>query len=227
MILLSLDTSTETCSAALWHNDQIDVISELAPKRHTHLILPMIQTLLEKHQLNIADCDAIAFGEGPGSFTGLRIAAGVAQGLAFAHTLPLIPVSTLAALALAAKIQQPQLDYFVPALDARMQEVYFAIYTFEKNRPLAIVPDSLAAPAKARVSIAENTPAAWLGIGQAYAVYPDLSQGLEPAALMLDAYPNAKEIALLAKEAFMEGHVVNSTEALPKYLRNDVAKKIV
>jgi tRNA threonylcarbamoyladenosine biosynthesis protein TsaB len=205
----------------------MDVISQLAPKQHTQLVLPMIQTLLERHQLKIANCSAIAFGEGPGSFTGLRIAAGVAQGLAFAQQLPLIPISTLAALALAAKIQHPQIDYFVPALDARMQEVYFGVYTFDNYRPVAIVPDSVATPIKARASIENAIPAAWVGIGQAYVVYPDLSKDLKPMAIMSDAYPNAKEIALLAKEAFTEGHVVHSTEALPKYLRNDVAKKIV
>src|SRR5690349_2950365 len=93
--ILALDTSTEACSVALWYEEKIDDLFEIAPQQHTKIILPMVAKLLDNHALTIADCSAIAFAQGPGSFTGLRIATGLAQGFSLAHNIPLIAISTL------------------------------------------------------------------------------------------------------------------------------------
>ena len=223
MHILALDTSTEACSVALWHDDQVDSLYELAPQQQSQLILPMIQTLLNHHHVDLQACTAIAFGEGPGSFTGLRIAAGVAQGLAFAHHLPLIPISTLAALAFAARQKYPDIPWIIPTIDARMQEIYFGLYDMA-NKP--VIPDSLATPSQAVTLLNEKVSSLpWGGIGSGFKAQAESLAAIHPAAQFLwpEALPTARDIALLAVKAYQAGQVVSTFEALPKYLRNEVA----
>jgi tRNA threonylcarbamoyladenosine biosynthesis protein TsaB len=127
MKLLALDTATEACSAAVWVDGTVLERYELAPRRHAALILPMIEAVLAEANLSPLQLDAIAFGRGPGAFTGVRIAVGIAQGIAFAADLPVIPISTLAALALGAA-QETGYSRIAAALDARMGEVYWGVY---------------------------------------------------------------------------------------------------
>ncbi len=226
MILLALEASSESCSVAVWINGKTASITKLIPQQHAQQILPMIQTLLTSHHLKISDCAAIAFGKGPGSFTGLRIAAGVAQGLAFAHQLPLIPISSLAALALAAQKQHPHAKYLVPVLDARMHEVYFGLY---KNADASLITsrsDSLAPPQQACHILKEKIDGDWVGVGIGFSVYPNVFTNLpSPIAFMPEALPNAVEVVELAHEAFQQGNLIRSYDALPNYLRNNVAQK--
>src|SRR5690606_12153575 len=124
---------TEACSCAVLHKDIIHERHELVPRQHTRLLLPMVQQLLQECGLEFAELDAIAFGKGPGSFTGLRIAAGVTQGIAFAANLPVIPVSTLAALALQGSDGKDTLVF--SCLDARIEELYWGWYRVYQGRP--------------------------------------------------------------------------------------------
>jgi tRNA threonylcarbamoyladenosine biosynthesis protein TsaB len=119
--ILALETSTEFCSVALYLDDKILTQEILAERRHSEIVLPMVQEILADAELTLAQLDGIAFGAGPGSFTGLRIACGVAQGLAFATNLPIVGVSTLEAIA-----QQTGEQKIIAALDARMGEIYHA-----------------------------------------------------------------------------------------------------
>ena len=126
MKLLAIDTATEACSAALYIDGNILEKYEVAPRQHAELILPMIDALLAEAELELASLDGLAFGRGPGAFTGVRIATGIVQGLAFASDLPVVPVSTLAAMAQGAANQS---NTILSAIDARMGEIYWAIFT--------------------------------------------------------------------------------------------------
>src|SRR5688500_5268359 len=144
-IILALDTSTEACSCALFINGVIAEDFEYCPRQHAQKILPMIHSLMAKHELGFAQMDAIAFGRGPGSFTGLRIAAGVTQGIAFAAELPVIPVSTLAAIAMDVQQSMPA-SYVLSCLDARIDEIYWGLFRFEDGLPVLLQQEFLCKP---------------------------------------------------------------------------------
>ena len=132
MKILAIETATEACSAALYNDGEIICRYELAPRKHTQLILPMMDAILEEAGVTRSSLDAIAFGRGPGAFTGLRIAVGIAQGLALAVDKPVIPISTLGAMAqqvleTTSNVINSAEAAFIPAIDARMGEVYWAI----------------------------------------------------------------------------------------------------
>ena len=148
MKILALDTSTEYCSVALWRDGDVDAREALAGRRHSELLLPMVDALLERHGLRLKGLDGIAFGEGPGSFTGLRIGCGVTQGLAFGAGLPVVGVSTLLALAEAARSRRA-----VCCLDARMGEVYHAAYARSDAGWEAVHVPSLCAPEIGRAHV--------------------------------------------------------------------------
>jgi tRNA threonylcarbamoyladenosine biosynthesis protein TsaB len=131
--LLALDTSTEACSVALWHKGEKTHLDELAQRTHTKRILPMVDELLANSGINLKQLDALAFGRGPGSFTGVRVGAGIAQGLALGADLPVIAVSNLTAMAQAA-FELHQAENVAAAIDARMNEVYFSQVKREKER---------------------------------------------------------------------------------------------
>ena len=130
MKILAIDTSTEACSAALLIDGDLQGVYKLAPREHSLLILKMIDGLLSDAGITVSELDAIAFGRGPGSFMGLRIAAGVVQGIAYAHELPVIPVSTLKAIAQRAS-EETRHQHVLAAIDARMDEVYWAAYSLQ------------------------------------------------------------------------------------------------
>lgn len=220
-IILALDTSTEACSVSL--ADQI--LFDIAPQQHSKILLPMIASLLKMQTFTIQDCTAIAFGQGPGSFTGLRIAAAVAQGLSLAHHLPLIGISSLASLALAAKNTVPTAHYFLAALDARMGEVYYALYTFQQQRLTAVIADCVANPkiaADALNSYLQNQ--SWVGIGSGVALLADYIPNKTALAWLPEAYPSAREVAALALAAYERGETTTIETALPHYLRNDIVR---
>lgn len=224
MKLLAFDTATEACSAALLIGDSVIERFEVVPRAHARLLLPMLDSLLAEAGLRLADLDALAFGRGPGSFTGVRIAASVAQGIGFGADLPVLPVSTLTALARAA-LQATAATHVLAAIDARMEEIYWAAYARDVNgEPLCLGDEQVSAAHDTRVPAGGD----WYGIGSGWAAYGPLLHahfghsliGCDPAAL-----PRAAQIAQLAARDFAAGNAVKADQALPVYLRNQVVQR--
>lgn len=228
MNILAIDTATEACSAALYLRGELFSKYQLAPREHSRLILKMIDDLLHEADLSISSIDAIAFGRGPGSFMGLRIAAGVVQGIAFAHDIPVIPVSTLKAIAQRA-YQQTQSQHVLAAIDARMDEVYWAAYCLNGQHWQLQVEEQVVSPES--VSLPENLSQpgiSWIAAGSGWSSYKDrLLHTLDcPIPTVLaDCYPSAEVIAGLAAIELAAGNTISAAEAIPVYLRNNVAKK--
>ena len=220
MKILAIETSTELCSAALWLDGRVDAREAVAGQRHSELLLPMVDALLVSHSLKAVELDCVAFGAGPGSFTGLRIACGVAQGIAFGIDVPVIGIGTLAALAAAS-----QADRVVCCLDARIGEVYHAAY--ERRRGDW---HEVHAPSLCRPDAAPDLPAgAWAGCGSGFAVYRAAleSRYAGKLARVIDGLaPHAREIAALAAVEFGRGGAVRAEYAAPLYVRNKVALRM-
>lgn len=223
MRILALDTSTEACSAAVWlGEDQVRLRFELTERSHADLILPMIDSLLAEAGLTLQGLDGLAFGRGPGGFTGLRIAAGVVQGLAFAADLPVAPVSSL--LAVAAQVPCEDGDGAILVCnDARMGEVYWAAY---QGGSAGSVLDEIASEGVAppeQVSFAMHLRHA---AGNGIARHPVLQTRLQSAGVRWHEglYPRADVIARLGAAALGRGEGVAAELALPTYVRDDVAR---
>ncbi|HEC20500.1 MAG TPA: tRNA (adenosine(37)-N6)-threonylcarbamoyltransferase complex dimerization subunit type 1 TsaB [Gammaproteobacteria bacterium] len=222
MKLLAIDTATDACSAALSIDGEIRERFEVAPRAHTELILPMIDELMAEAGLVIGQLDALAFGRGPGAFTGVRIAVGVAQGIAFAADLPVVPVSTLAALA-----QGAEADKVLAALDARMDEVYWGAYMRNGAGLMEAVGEE-------HVSAPEQVPLppgdAWQGVGEGWAAYETaLMQRCagQVGAWDAKALPRARDVVRLGEAAAGDGRLLAAEQALPVYLRDKVTWKKV
>jgi tRNA threonylcarbamoyladenosine biosynthesis protein TsaB len=219
MKILALDTSTEYCSVALWRDGTVDARDAHAGQRHSELLLPMVDELLKRHGMAVRNLDGIAFGEGPGSFTGLRIGCGVTQGLAFGAGLPVVGVSTLLALAEAARCERA-----VCCLDARMGEIYHAAYAQSDASWEAVHAPSLCAPADAPPLPAGS----WTGCGSGFGVHEAaLKRRYDGrlSAIMPGLFPHAEAIARLAAREFEAGRAVAAERAVPVYLRDRVALK--
>lgn len=220
MKILAIDTSSEYCSAALWCEGEVDARETRAGQRHSELVLGMVDELLARRGLGVKALDGIAYGAGPGSFTGLRIACGVTQGLAFAAGIPVVGIGTLLAMAEAA-----QAERIVCCVDARMHEVYHAAYEKADDKWNAVHAPGLYAPAAA-----PQLPAgAWFGGGSGFAAYREaLMQRYDGKLSAVDAelHPRAQEIARLAVPQFEQGMGIDATLAAPLYIRDKVALKI-
>ena len=219
MKLLALETATDCCSVALLVGDEVVEDHRLAPRQHAALILPMIDGLLAAAGIDRHALDAIAFGRGPGAFTGLRIAAGVAQGLALGLDRPVVPVSTLASLA-----QASAAGHALAALDARLGEVYYGYYTRGADGLVTAELDDALGPPQA---IALPPDAAWrgAGIGPGWGAHGEaLAARLGPCIehIDTDTQPRAGGLARLAAAAFRRGEAVPAELALPTYLRDRV-----
>ncbi len=228
MKILAIDTATEACSAALMIDGEILSHYQVAPREHSRLILKMIDDLLSQANMSISDVDAIAFGRGPGSFMGLRIAAGVVQGIAFAHDIPVIPVSSLKAIAQRV-YSETQNENVLVAIDARMDEVYWAAYYLENRQWLLYGEESVMSPDNVMLPVIPEKPdIRWAAAGTGWASYQDrlLPQTTKQLTAVLPEFlPSAEAIALLAVDDLLAGKVVSAAQAIPVYLRNDVAKK--
>ncbi|MBT8132890.1 MAG: tRNA (adenosine(37)-N6)-threonylcarbamoyltransferase complex dimerization subunit type 1 TsaB [Gammaproteobacteria bacterium] len=232
MKILAIDTATEACSAALYIEGAPDqgITSEyqLAPREHSRLILKMIDRLLSQAEMTVNELDAIAFGRGPGSFMGLRIAAGVVQGIAFAHDIPVIPVSTLKAIAQRAH-ELTGKEHVLAAIDARMDEVYWASYSLTAKQWSLNGEERVVSPDKLHLAeILSGQEKNWVAAGTGWASYADRllrDADLELLTRLDDCFPSAEVIAWLAIEELKAGNTVPAAEAIPVYLRNDVAKK--
>lgn len=224
MKILALDTATENCSAALWMDGRVSQREVEAERGHAELILGMVDELLRESATRLADLDAIAFGRGPGSFTGVRLAASVTQGLAFGAGIPVVAVSDLRAVA-----QRVAARHVLVCNDARMQEVYWACFE--------LGPDGLMLPAgDERVSKPSEVhlPPQWagqgsievIGVGRGFAAYTSLRETLTDQLTNIDAtlLPRASEVASLAVADVRAGRVQPPDEAVPIYIRDDVAR---
>lgn len=218
--LLAIDTTEDACSAALALDGEITERFELAPRRHNELILPMMDALLATAGLSVQQLDALAFARGPGGFTGLRIAASVIQGVGLASELPVVPVSSLQALAEGCEGATGVLTAF----DARMSEVYWGAFRRDDAGLMrAVIDESVCSPAQ--VQVPEGTD--WRGIGSGWGSYAELlgKRCLIGGAPDGDACVHAADVARLAVTLFDEGAAVDVEHALPVYLRNKVAAK--
>ncbi|MBJ7550710.1 tRNA (adenosine(37)-N6)-threonylcarbamoyltransferase complex dimerization subunit type 1 TsaB [Marinomonas ostreistagni] len=220
--ILALDTSTPACSVALIQNGAVLEDFRMAPRQHNDLILPMVDQLLSQAGLTLSQLDAIAFGRGPGSFTGLRISAGVVQGLAYGADLPVVPVSTLAAMALEAH-QATYHNDWLAALDARMGEIYVGGYHIEKQNDFWVAQETFAE----RVIAPDNLMAieqAYQGVGSGWLYQDRLNEVLATPAtdVLQDIAPRAACIAELAAFDFSQGKTVSAEQALPVYLRDEI-----
>lgn len=220
--ILSLDTSTPACSVALNMDGVVLEDFRMAPRLHNDLILPMVDQILSQASLTLSDLDAIAFGRGPGSFTGLRISAGVVQGLAYGNDLPVVPVSTLEALALEA-FQTTGNNHWLSALDARMGEIYLGGYYVNKVDGQymieALLKEQVVKP-EALCAFDVN----FSGVGSGWC-YEDILSRLfksPPTHVLSDLAPRAACIAELAAVSFDKGEYVSSYEAIPIYLRDEI-----
>jgi tRNA threonylcarbamoyladenosine biosynthesis protein TsaB len=221
MNVLAIETATEACSAALFFDGRTNSRFVVGGQRHTHLILPMCDELIREAGIALSALDAVAFGRGPGSFTGVRIAAGVAQGIAFAHDLPVVPVSTLAVLAQEAMTELEQSNILV-ALDARMNEVYWGIYLRdERGLAQCMGEESVISPHR----INPPTHVGWYGVGSGWRVYAHeltLRVGNSLSAADGNTLPKAKFMIPLALNAYAGHQIVSAERALPVYLRDRV-----
>ena len=213
MKLLALDTSTEYCSAALWLQGEVRAERVHAGQLHSGLLLPMVDTLLRQSGMALRDLDGIAFGAGPGSFTGLRIACAVTQGLALGADLPVLGISTLASMA-----HQTQSPRVLTVLDARMNEVYWAAYERVAEDWRCLSAPALGKPET--VTLPDDS--SWAGAGNGLRLLPlGLSANLDDQ--YADIMPDAAAIAALAAPAFARGEGIDAALAAPVYLRDKVA----
>ncbi len=225
MKILAIDTATDACSAALLIDEQVHCEFALAPRQHTQLILAQIEKVLAEAEMSLQDMDAIAFGRGPGAFTGLRIAAGVTQGLSLAADIPALAVSSLAAMAQAA-YQQHQIEKSYVGLDARMQQVYWGEYQIQKGIAVLQGKEQVIAPE----DLPPKNSTGFVGVGSAWQVYADslhLQIQAESNATLQDIYPSAEYIARLAVKQYKSKQYLYSSEIQPVYLRNKVAQTLI
>lgn len=225
--ILALDTSSEAGSVAIWQDGEVLEDFQLLPRQQAQALLPQIKGLLNKASIKLSQVDALAFGRGPGSFTGLRIAAASIQGLALALDRPVIPISTLQAMAWSAincpATNQQAVNKVLTLLDARMDEVYWCAWQAENGWPVALMAEQLSAPEL--VSLPEkNAGADWVlvGSGACYADRLDPSLISNLANQLPDILPSAKAIVYLAHQAWQRGELVDAADAIPIYLRDKV-----
>ena len=220
MNLLALETATEACSAALAVDGDIRERFEVVPRGHSERILPMVDDLMAEAGISIEQVDAIAFGRGPGAFTGLRIAVGVTQGIAFGAELPVVSVSTLAALA-----QGGESDKALAAIDARMNEVYWGTYQRNIAGQMILCGEEGVFP-PGEVSVPEGD--GWHGVGTGWGKYNTILENRLGETLINwdgECLPHAADVARLGIAGFNAGEATSAEQAIPVYLRDQVALK--
>lgn len=227
--ILALDSSSDACSVALIKNGDVTSLFELAAKSHTQRLLPMVDEILRQTGCELKDLDAISFGRGPGSFTGLRICLGVVQGLAFGLQIPVIPVSTLAAIAAGyyyshQTTANEKNSAVLVALDARMNEVYWGLFQQNSSSriPDSLTPEFVMPPAAVIThDLVQQHRDQLVGVGPGWH-YPELQVGSD-IVIECEVYPHAKDIVRLAAELFAHGETVAVMDAQPVYLRDQVS----
>ena len=214
MRFAALETSTDWCSVALHVDGELRAVERRAGQRHSELALPMLHQLLSQWSLGPEDLQAIAFGAGPGSFTGLRIACGLAQGLALARGLPVLGISSFETIA-----EEAGAPRVVVCLDARMREVYYAALERHGEDWREVIDARCIAPAAAPRPAGEG----WIGCGSGFAAFPDIAENLGLDKSFAEVHPTAAAIARLAAPRLARGEGVDAGAAAPRYLRDKVA----
>ena len=225
MKILALDTATEACSVSLGIGDRtIDRYLELA-RGHAEQLLPMVDAVLAEGGIALGSLDAIAFGRGPGGFTGVRLAASVAQGLAFGAGVGVVPISDLAAVAQRVIQMEPDVRRILTVNDARMREVYWAELVVDAGA-LVLGEERVSAPGDVLLPEAAARAAGWAAAGRGLAVWPELAGRCREAGATVfsDLLPRASEVLALARPAVAAGHILPPEAAVPIYVRDRVAE---
>lgn len=228
--ILALDTSSDNCSVALLHGDSLSMVCEPAPRSHTQLVLPMVKRVISEQATSMNDLQAIAFGCGPGSFTGIRIGTGVAQGLAYGLSCPIYPVSNIKALALQSYLEH-KVSKVLVAIDARMDEVYWAlcrvdVFGESDYRVELETPETVTAPEQVLLDCGKDNEQV-VGIGSGFDYVQRFPESLLVRMASFDASqrPKADTICLLAKDLIAQGEKGAIDDALPSYVRDTVTWK--
>ena len=225
MRILAIDTATEACSVALWNDGTINAHFELCPREHTQRILPMVQDILTTNATSLTELDALAYGRGPGSFTGVRIGIGIAQGLALGAELPMIGVSTLATMAQGAW-RKSGATRVLAAIDARMGEVYWAEYQRDDNGVWQGEETEAVLTPEQVTERLQQLSGEWVTVGTGWPAWPELGNdcglALRDGEVLL---PAAEDMLPIASQMLAAGKTVAVEHAEPVYLRNNVAWK--
>ncbi|MGU3523192.1 tRNA (adenosine(37)-N6)-threonylcarbamoyltransferase complex dimerization subunit type 1 TsaB [Enterobacteriaceae bacterium C23F] len=225
MRILAIDTATEACSAALWNDGATTAHFELCPREHTQRILPLVQDILTETGTDLTELDALAFGRGPGSFTGVRIGIGIAQGLALGANLPMIGVSTLATMAQGA-FRKTGATRVLAAIDARMGEVYWAEYQRDEQGNWHGEETEAVLKPEAVNDRLKQLDGEWATVGTGWQAWPDMAQDTPVTLVNGDTLlPEAEDMLPLACQLFAAQKTVAVENAEPVYLRNTVAWK--
>jgi tRNA threonylcarbamoyladenosine biosynthesis protein TsaB len=217
--ILAIDTATEQCSVALRIGDVTLARGLVTPRGHADLVLPMVQEVLTESGLTLKQMDALAFGRGPGAFTGVRIAVGVIQGLAFAADLPVIGISNLAAVAQQSIMQDAET---LVCMDARMGEVYWGRFQFIDGLVAPTSIEQVSAPERVIESQRDGNWIPKRAVGTGFGAYPVLARHFAASDLNATLLPHAREVALLASRDYLSGLAVSAEQAQPVYLRDKV-----
>ena len=220
MKILALDAATEACSAALLLDGEVTEHFEVIGRGHARRLLPMADELLQAAGRALGDMDGIAFGRGPGGFTGLRIAAGIAQGLAAGIGRPVLPVSNLAAVAAGASRERGA-SRILACMDARMGQVYWAAFDCSGAAPALLGSEHLSAPGEVEVPAAGD----WHGAGHGFAAHANLAARLGLASADPGRLPRAGDVARLAAADLAAGGGRPAAKGTPVYLRDDVVHR--
>ncbi|KLW42445.1 tRNA threonylcarbamoyladenosine biosynthesis protein TsaB [Enterobacter sp. MGH120] len=225
MRILAIDTATEACSVALWNNGTTFAHFEECPREHTQRILPLVKTILTEGNTSLTDLDALAYGRGPGSFTGVRIGIGIAQGLALGADLPMIGVSTLATMAQGAW-RMTGATRVLAAIDARMGEVYWAGYTRDENGVWHGEETEAVLKPEAVTGRLKQLSGEWATVGTGWPAWPEMAK--DTGLTLVDGnmlLPAAEDMLPIACQLLAAGKTVAVEHAEPVYLRNTVAWK--
>lgn len=223
--ILAIDTATESCSVAVWNEGVVASRFEISPREHTQKILPMVKSALEEANITLQSLDVLAFGRGPGSFTGVRIGVGVAQGIALGAELPMIGISSLATMA-EGVFRTTGIKQVLVAIDARMGEIYCAQY--QRNDAGVWMGEDTEAVMKPEqlIEALQSTKGTWAIAGTGWQAYPDLKEALPFTVVETEiTLPAAQDMLPLAVTAWHEGKSTKVEDAEPVYLRNEVTWK--
>jgi len=222
---LAIDASTEACSVAIKYQDKVYSEFELCPQSHSLVLLPMIDRLLKQANCQLSDFTALIYGRGPGSFTGVRIGIGVAQGLAFSSDLPTIGISTMQTMAQQV-VETTQANHVRVAIDARMSEVYTAAYVSKAGIATLAGNEAVIPPADLAEQLQEQKHIdKFIGAGTGWDAYAEPLSGLKDNEQVDVLYPDAKFMLTLGEQAFNEGLALPAEEAQPVYVRDTVSWK--
>lgn len=226
--ILTFDASSNAVTVAIKTNDCFHHYHSIEPRNHNKVLLFIINDLLEKASVGIRDLDVIGVGCGPGSFTGLRIASGIAQGLAFGANIPVISISSLAILAQSQKLgKELNKEPILVAVNAQMGEIYWGGYATDQDVVYPIVEEQLTKPSKVKAPAGN-----YLAVGDGWSYQEELEnalreQAINVLAVKLDSYPNARDLMVLSEAAWQAGQAIPAIKLEPVYLRGESSWKKV